>query len=128
MGTNDSATRDQHVIEHLKCACKNLQKISPELLADISTFIVSLSDSQKHTAWEMIADYLVSTMKVHLLSLMTTFQKNAEQDDIRPEHCKETLEEIFKTFHLLNEKVSIQSLDNLYTLTHIIGSLQALSK
>ncbi len=42
METNDITTRDQRVIEHFKNACENLQEISPDLLADISTFIVGL--------------------------------------------------------------------------------------
>lgn len=129
MGTNDITARDQRVIEHFKTACENLREISPELLADISKFIISLSESHKHKALAMIADYLVSTMKVHALSLMTTFQNNADQEDIRPEHCKETLEEVFsETFRLLNEDLSIQSLDALYTLAHVTGTLQTLSQ
>ncbi|HWS83576.1 MAG TPA: hypothetical protein VN207_04895 [Ktedonobacteraceae bacterium] len=130
METNDITTRDQRVIEHFKNACENLQEISPELLADISTFIVGLEEPHKLTALNMIAEYLVSTMKVHILSLMTTFQNNAEQDDIRPENCKKTFEqvlpEIFRIFSELSKNTSIQSLDDLYALTHITGSLQTL--
>jgi len=128
MGTNDITIRDQNVIEHFKNACENFQEISPELLADISKFIISLEDSHKNTALKMIADYIVSTMKMHILSLMTTLQNNAEQDDIWPEHCKETIEQVLpEAFRLLNGDIAIQSLDELYTLAHITGSLQTLS-
>ncbi len=128
MGTSDITTRDQRVIEHFKNACKNLQKISPEQLADISKFILGLEESHKKIALNMVADYLVSTMKVHVLSLMTTLQNKAEQDDIWPEHCKETIEQVLpEASLLLNGDISLQSLDELYMLAHITGSLQTLS-
>lgn len=128
MGTNDITTRDQRVVEHFKNACENLQEISPELLADISTFIIGLEESYKKTALNMVADYLVSTMKVHVLSLMTTLQSTAEQDNIWPEHCKETIEQVLpEASQLLSGSITIQSIDELYTLAHITGSLQTLS-
>jgi len=132
MGTSDITTRDQRVIEHFKNACENLEEISPELLADISKFIVGLSEPYKNTALNMIAEYMVGTMKVHILSLMTTFQNNAKQDGIRPENCKETFEQVLpETFRILSElskNISVESLDELYTLTHITGSLQTLNE
>jgi hypothetical protein len=128
MGTNDITTRDQRVIEHFKNACKNIQEITPDLLADISKFIIGLEEPHKNTALHMVAEYLVSTMKVHVLSLMTTLQNNAEQDDIWPEHYKETIEQVLpEASRLLNGDISIQSLDELYMLAHITGSLQTLS-
>ncbi len=130
METNNTTTRDQCIIEHFKNACENLEEISPELLADISKFIMGLSEPYKNTALNMIAEYLVSTMKVYILSLMTTFQNNAERDDIRPENCKKTFEqvlpEIFRTLSKLSKNISVQSLDDLYALTHITGRLQTL--
>lgn len=127
MAIDNITIRDQHVIEHFKSACENIVEISPELLADLSTFIVGLEEPYKLTALNIIAEYLVSTMKVHILSLMTTFQNNAEQEDIRPEYCKKTFEHVLpKIFSELSKNVSIRSLDDLYTLTHITGSLQIL--
>src|SRR5436853_7935296 len=94
MEDNDITTRDQRLIEHLQNSWQSFQELAPEQLADISRFILGLEEPYRSTALNVIAKHMVSTMSLHILSLMTTFQNNPEQEDILPEDCKETFEQV----------------------------------
>src|SRR5436853_5997598 len=94
MEDNDITTRDQRLIEHLQNSWQSFQELTPEQLADISKFILSLEEPYKNGSLNMIAKHMISVISLHILSLMTTFQNNAEQDDTFPEDCKETFEQV----------------------------------
>jgi hypothetical protein len=132
MESNDITIRDQRLIEHLQTAWQSFQELTPEHAADISKFIIGLEEPYKNAALNMIAKHMVSTMSLHVLSLMTTFQNNAEQDDILPDECKEALEQVlprnFRILGDLGKYILIQSLDDLVKLGYITGSLEGLSQ
>jgi len=132
MENNDFTTRDQHLIEHLQNSWQSFQELTPEQAADISKFLLGLEEPYRNAALHMIAKHMVSTMSLHILSLMTTFQNNAEQDDILPDECKEVFEQVLpKNFRILGDLgkyISIQSLDDLVKLGYITGSLEGLSR
>src|SRR5260370_42509696 len=101
MEGNDITTRDQRLIEHLQNSWQSFQELAPQQLADISRFMLGLEEPYRNAALNVIAKHMVSTMSLHILSLMNTFQNNAEQDDILPEDCKETFELILpKNFRI----------------------------
>src|SRR5947209_11131805 len=129
MENNDITTRTQHLIEHLQNAWQSFQELTSEQAADISKFILGLEELYRNAALNMIAKHMVSTMSLHILSLMTTFQNNAAQDDILPEECKEAFEQVLpKNFCILNglgKYILIQSLDDLVKLGYITGNLES---
>ncbi|HWS83936.1 MAG TPA: hypothetical protein VN207_06725 [Ktedonobacteraceae bacterium] len=124
--------RDQRVIQHLQDSWKSLKEISPEALGDVSQFVTGLPNPYREAALNTIAQHVVSVMSLHMLSLMTTFQNTAEQDEISPEDCEEIFEQVlpdtFRILNKLNKHISVESFEDLVALSHITGSLQTLSK
>ncbi|HZO71284.1 MAG TPA: hypothetical protein VFB60_03715 [Ktedonobacteraceae bacterium] len=131
MEGNGGTERNQKIIEHLQEAWQSLQVTSSAEVARISEFILGLQEPYKSAAMKVIAEHVVSTMNLHLLALMATFQSNAQQEDILLEDCQETFEQILpEAFHVIsdiNRYICVQSFDNLVALSNITGSLQTLS-
>ncbi|HEU5231096.1 MAG TPA: hypothetical protein VFU49_24960 [Ktedonobacteraceae bacterium] len=131
MEGNDGGQRNQRVIEHFQEAWQSLHITSSEKIAHISEFITSLQEPYKSAAMKVVAEHVVGTMNLHLLALMATFQKNAQQEDILLEDCQETFEQIlpeaFRVINNINRHISVHSLDNLVALSNITESLQTLS-
>ena len=79
-----------------------------------------------------IAEYLVSNMGLHFLDIMATFQEKAQQEGIDLEECEGTFhditEELFPTMMGLTTNVSVQSLEDLVTLSNITIGLYRLSQ
>jgi len=130
--SNDITTRNQRVIEHLQNSWQSFQEFAPQQVADISKFLLGLEEPYRNPALNIIAKHMVNTMSLHMLSLMTTFQNNAAQDDILPEDCKETFEQIlpqtFRIFDNLSKYTTVRSLGKLAKLGYITGSLESFSR
>jgi hypothetical protein len=132
MESPEITTRDSRLIEHLQTAWQAFQKLAPQQVADIAKFILGLEEPYQHTALNMIAKHMVSTMNLHIFLLMTVFQNNAEQDDILPEDCKETLDLVLSgnihVFGKLDKYILIRSFDDLVKLGYVTGSLESFSR
>ncbi len=127
----DNPEYNKNVIGFIVDDAQNLATLSPEMLSNILSFIVTIeNDTHKRQALNLVAQYIISTMSIHILSLMSSFQRNAALDDIIDEHIKETLDEVLpKAMRLLcnlHNNIDIASLCKLYTLCHITSSLEVL--
>lgn len=131
MQGNDGTQRNQRLIEHFQEAWQALHITSSAEIARISEFVISLQGPYKSAAMKVVAEHVTSTMNLHLLTLMATFQSNAQQENIPFEDCQETFEQIlletFRVINNINKHISIHSFDNLGALSNITGSLQTLS-
>jgi len=131
MEGNDRTQRNQRIIEHFQEAWQSLHITSSAEIAHISEFVMGLQEPYKSAAMKVVAEHVVSTMNLHLLALMATFQNNAQQEDILLEDCQETfaqiLPEAFRVISDINRYICVQSFDNLIALSNITGSLQTLS-
>ena len=131
--TDNIATPEynKNVIGFIVDDAQNLITLSPEMLSNILNFIVTIeNNAHKRQALSLVAQYIISTMSLHILSLMSSFQRNAALDDIIDEHVKETLDEVLpKAMRLLcnlHNNIDIASLYKLYTLCHITSILKIL--
>ena len=127
----DNPEYNKNVINFIVDDAQNLATLSPEMLSNILNFIVTIeNNAHKRQALSLVAQYIISTMSLHILSLMSSFQRNAALDDIIDEHIKETLDEVLpKAMRLLcnlHNNIDIASLYKLYTLCRITSSLEVL--
>lgn len=124
--------RSQRIVEHLKSAWQRQESLSPDALARMIEFVASLPDEYRKDGLQSIAREVVSSMHLHMLGLVETFQQKAEQEGIRAKHRDETLQdtlpEIFDVIKKTDGKVIIHSLDDLAALVNITTSLQMMSK
>lgn len=128
MQNKEISARDQHIIEHLEDSWKLQQELSPEKLRQITELVVGIKEPYRNIGLKIIAEHIVNEMSLHILDIMSTFQQKAEEEGISSEDYKETVDYILpRTFRVLNElikQVSIQSLDDVATLSNITISLQ----
>ncbi len=121
--------RSKHLIEHLEDSWKQQLEISSEKLRQIVELVVNLKEPYRTVGLKVVAEHIVNDMSLHILDILSTFQQKAEEDGISPEDCKETLEFVLpKTFQVLDKltkNLSIQSLDDVATLSNITLSLQS---
>lgn len=93
---------------------------------------MGLPEPYRTVGIECVARRVVNDMCLHMLALIATFQEQAEQEDISQEDRKEALEhilpQIFQVLEDLNQYISVQSLDDLATLSSITASLWVLSE
>src|SRR5713101_2925626 len=124
--------RTQRIIEHLEDLWDYPQEPSPDVLRQITEFVVGLQEPYKTIGLKKIAEHTISNMSLHILATMATFQQKAEEEGIRSEDRQETLAhvqpETFRILHELSKPVSVRSLDDLAALTNITVSLQTLSQ
>jgi hypothetical protein len=119
--------RTQQLIEHLEDAWKQSHELSLESLKGI---ISSLPEPYRTMSIATLADRLVNDMKLHMLDLLVTFYGKAEQEEIDTDERDETLQDILRDVSqllLLNERLSVQSLDELLTLSNVTAGLRSLS-
>lgn len=132
MKDDQSVLRTKRIIEHLEDLWQSLQEPSPEVMKRIIEFILDLQEPYRTLGIKKIADRTDSTMILHILDIMATFQQKAEQEGIFSEDRDETLEHILpQTFQILQDlsgHVSVLSLDDLAALSNITTRLQILSR
>ena len=121
----------QRLIEQLE-ELRLPQELSPEKLKHIIDFIAHFPEPYRAMGITKIAEYLVSNMGLHFLDIMATFQEKAQQEDIDQEECEGTFhditEELFPIMMGLTTNVSVQSLEDLLTLSNITIGLYRLSR
>ena len=123
--------RTARIIAHLQTMWQRSQPVSPNDLKRIVEFVSGLPEQYKQIGLEKIAEHAVNTMSLHILNLIAIFQQYAEQEDISAEDMHDTLDHILPdAFHVLSaldNKLHIQSLDDLAAVTNITVNLQILS-
>ena len=128
-----TSPRIQQILQHLEGNWEALQPLSPNALKRITAFLTGLQTPRyEAAALKKVAEYMVSTMNLHLLNMLTIFRENAEQEGISVEDREETLNEVLpEIINLMEEisnRLSIQSLDDLATLVNITTRLEILSE
>ena len=128
MKNKEISVRAQNIIEHLEKSWKLPQELSPENLRYVTELIVSLQEPYRSVGFRIIAEHIVNDMSLHILDMMSTFQRKAEEEGISSEERNETFGTILpETFQILGElttHISVQSLDDVATLSNITISLQ----
>lgn len=128
MQNQEKSLHTQNIIEHLENSWKLPQELSPESLRHITELVTNLQEPYRSTGLKIIAEHIVNDMSLRILSLMSTFQRKSEEEGISSEERDETFDFILpETFHILDEltsHVSVQSLDDVATLSNITISLQ----
>ena len=131
MKSKEISVRAQNIIEHLENSWKLPQELSPENLRHITELIIGLQEPYKSIGLRIIADHIVNDMSLHILDMISTLQRKAEEEGISSEELEDTLRfilpEIFQILDNLTKHVSIQSLNDIATLSNITVSLQTSS-
>lgn len=121
--------RMSRILEHFKNLWQQPHEISVEALERI---IVGLPKEEQDTGLEVIAEYLVSFLKLHFLDIVATFQQKAIEEGIdvdeRDEIVHDAMTESFQTVQKLGKLVLVQSVDALLLLSNITFGLYALSQ
>lgn len=135
MQNNDEhaiSQRAQYLIEYLGGLWQYPHELSHEKLKRIIEFVTHFPEPYQAMGIAKIAEYLVSNMGLHFLDIMTTFQEKAEQEGIDREEREGTFNDImpalFPLMMGLSRNVSVQSLDDLVTLSNITFGLYRLSR
>ena len=129
---NVVSKRIEHLIESLGDLWQHPYEPSPEKLKGIIEFVVHLPEPYRAAGMTKIAEHLVNNMGLHFLNIMATFQQKAEQEGIDQKEREETfhdiMPELFLTMMGLSRNISVQSLDDLVTLSNITFGLYRLSQ
>lgn len=126
--------RDQNIIEHLVSLWQLSSPITSEHLRAIVEMLARFSSepSYQEIGIQKIAEYLTSSMSVHLLSLLAIFLQKAEEEKMRPERIAKVLNRVLSpllaVLSRLPEDIHTQSLDDLSVLSNITVGLQELSQ
>jgi hypothetical protein len=118
-------------IEHLEDQWRSLHEASSIRFRPLIEFAMSLDEENRNAGLTAIAQHFISTLSLHYLDIMSIFQQKAEQEEIDLEEREGTLHDILEaSFPLmlgLNSNISIQSLNDLLTLSNITIGLYRLS-
>lgn len=132
MQNKEISVRTQCIVEHLENAWKLPQELSPEKLRHVTELVMGLQEPYRSVGLKIVAEHIVNDMSLHILDLMSIFLRSAEEEGISSEDCKETFDFILpETFQILDEltkHVSVQSLDEVATLSNVTISLQTSSE
>jgi len=124
--------RNQRLLEHLESVWQRQKSLPPDALKHITRLVISFPEEHKAAGLRMLADDVISSMRLHLLGLVEAFKRYAEQEDIsledRDETLQDTLPEIFNTIKKIDEQLTVRSLDDLTALVNITVSLQSVSQ
>ena len=124
--------RTQQLISHLEDLWKRPYQPSSEALKRVTEFLAQLPEPYQTLGITKIAEYLVSTMGLHFLDIMATFQQKAEDEGIDREERVQTLRgvmpELFPEMMGISKQIFVRTLDDLATLSNITFSLHTLSQ
>ena len=123
--------RTQLLVDSLKDLWSRPHMPSYEELNRLLDFVVHLPDPYRAAALTTIAENLVSSIGLHYLDILATFQEKAEQESIDAKEQEETLldslTEFFPLLMGLSKRIIVRSLDDLATLSAITIGLYGLS-
>jgi hypothetical protein len=122
----------QRAIQHLEDLWQRVDEASSIRWKPLIELIVSL-DEENRTAWlTEIGKHLANILCQHFLEMLVIFAQRAEQEGIDLKEREETLHDIlnvsFSAMLGLSSDISIQSLDDLLTLSSITAGLYRLSQ
>ncbi len=122
----------QSAIEHLEDQWRSVHEASSIRWKPLIELIVSL-DEENRTAWlTEIGKHLANILGQHFLEMLVIFAQRAEQEGIDLKERAETFYDIlnvsFPAMLGLSRNISIQSLDDLLTLSSITAGLYRLSQ
>lgn len=131
MQNPDVSTLTERILKHLGDNWEALPLPSRDALKNI--ILTGLQTSPYEAVMlKNLADYMISTMNLHLWNMVAILRENAEQEGISAEDCEETLKDVLPKMTRLMEdirnRLSIQTLDDLATLVNITANLQILSQ
>ncbi len=122
----------QELIESLKEVWCYPHEPSFMMLERITTLVIRCQEPYRTMGLASIAQHLVNNMSLHFLDLVAAFQQNAVREGISAEEREETLNESITEFYPrmvnLGHSISVQSLEDLVTLSNITISLYGLSR
>lgn len=123
---NDEDIVPSHIrqrLEYLGDLWQRSHEPSATTLRRIAEFVVSLPEPYRVMGLKAIAEHFVNNISLHFLDIMATFQQKAEYEGLDAEEREETfrdiLPELFPTMMGLSKCVSVQSIDDLLTLSNI---------
>ena len=123
--------RNQRILEEIEGMWQHQKDLSPDALKHITELVITLPEEYRNVGLRAIAGKVIGAMNLHLIELIETFRRKAEQEGIRSEERDETLKdtspEIFSVMKKVSDQIVVQSLDDLVTLINITVSLQMLS-
>lgn len=134
---DEQAQQPQHNEEYIRRLIDYLGELwqrphqpSPETLKRITKFVMGLPEEYRAMGLKAIAEHLVNDMGLHILDVMATFQKGAEQEGIDAEEREGTFEDVmletFQTLTELSKQVSVKSISDLINLSNITIGLYGL--
>jgi hypothetical protein len=134
-GEQAISPRTIRLIEYLDKQWQRSLGPSSVALRSITEFLVRFPDvykMQQVMAMTKIAESLIDAMCLHFLNILATFQEKAEQEGIDAEErealLRSVLTETFPEMMSLSRHVTIQSIDDLVTLSNITHGLYTLSQ
>ncbi|MGB8346566.1 MAG: hypothetical protein WCD86_16895 [Ktedonobacteraceae bacterium] len=126
-----TSPRTQRILEHLEDVWQHQKPLPADAMKHITEYVDSLPEEYQTLGLREIANDVVSSMHMHMLWLIDTFQRNAESEGINARSRAETLVKIQSETFAVMEKVQkllvVRSLDDLAALVNITTSLQMLS-
>lgn len=128
-GENATSSRVERLLNHLQEQWVMPHELTFETLKRI---ITQFPEEDQATGIEVLAEYLVATMKLHFLDIMATFHQKAEEEAIsaeeRDEIARDVRQESLQIMLNLDKRISVKSFDDLVRLSNIIFGLYNLSQ
>ncbi len=124
--------RTQQLIESLDDLWQRSQEPFYEQLKRVTELVAHFPKPYQAAGMTIIAQHLVNNMSLHFLDIMETFLEKAEQEGIDQEEQEGTfhdvMSELLPIMMRLSGNITVQSLDDLVTLSNITFGLYRLSQ
>ena len=129
-GENATSSRVERLLKHLQELWVMPHELTFETMKRI---ITQLPEEDQATGIEVLAEYLVATMKFHFLDIMATFHQKAKEEgeicaEERDEIARDVRQEPLQTMLKLDKRISVKSFDDLVRLSNITFGLYNLSQ
>ncbi len=122
------SSREQRLVEQVHKQLQNSCEPTPESLEQI---LLALPEKYQTMAIQVMAERFANSMKVHLLSIIAIFYREAANENIDAEDRDETLQDVEADVYdvmALNSQLAIDTLGDLFKLGKITESAQNLSQ
>jgi hypothetical protein len=132
---NDEDIVPSHIrqrLEYLGDLWQHSHEPSATTLRRIAEFVVSLPEPYRAMGLKAIAEHFVNNISLRYLDIMATFLEKAEQEGIDQEEQEGTFHDVMSgllpIMMRLSSNITVQSLDDLVTLSNITFGLSRLSQ
>jgi hypothetical protein len=124
--------RSQRLLDHLESAWQDQEQLLPDSMKRITGLVLRLSEEYSAAGLREIANDIISSMHMHMLKLIDTFQEKAEEEGIsaiaRDKTLTRVVPETFAVMEKIHTQLHVRSLDDLVALVNVATSLQTLSQ